>query len=227
MSDCPKKVFRGLDLSKDKSSGISQIEALLIKGYTSSHSLMINEGEFDFERMRKRVPSWEINETSIEKYSRMVQENSLNPEDIDDNLRYEHWMYMPSPLVSVTSSLMIGAKYSGWVLRPILVYSTDNLEGIDFRNEPQDCDGEIGIFKALPNRNLTDIIYFFENPNQMKSLLSKFEREDIRLHQGFLKPDFRYVSTSGKECFNVPSDLLYNQEFQDFYKSKEESLLRI
>jgi hypothetical protein len=162
VEDVPKKVFRGLDVYKDKSDGISQIEAILRNGRVPSHALMIHEGKFDFERLSKHASPWQIDDKAIQKYVTMIQIDSLNPSDIDGDLRYHHWIYLPTPLVSVSSSIITAARYSGWALRPVLVYKTDNLEGVDFRPEPQDNDKEIGIFKALPSENLTDILGFVE-----------------------------------------------------------------
>lgn len=225
IENVPKKVFRGLDPNKYKPEGICQVENILKEGRVPSHALLIDEGKFDFERMWKHASPGQFGDQTKQKYVEMIQQNSLNPEDIDGDLRYHHWIYLPTPLVSVSSSIVKAARYSGWVVNPILVYKTDNLEGIDFRGEPQDTCSEIGIFKELPTKNLTDIIYFYEKPKQLKELLKDFGREDIKLHKGFIKPEFRYITCSGEKHFNITCDLSYDSDFQEFYKNKELALL--
>jgi hypothetical protein len=223
----PKKVFRGLDIYKDNSDGISQIENILKNENIPSSALLISQGRFDFERMNKNASSKNNLNKEIQKYVNMIKKEALDPLDIDENLRYNHWLHLPSPLVSVSSSIMTGARYSHFVLRPILVYKTDNLEGIDFRSEPQDNDNEIGIFKLLPTENLTDIIYFYEDSRKINELLKDYKRRDVKIDRGFLRPDFKYRTLSGEEHFSVPSNLMYDKDFQEFYKNKEELLIGI
>ncbi len=220
----PKKVFRGLDILKDNTHGIRQIEKMFKRGSTPSYAVLIDQGKFDFNRLYQYRSPQDIEQRSIEKYISMIKQNSLNVSDIDDELRFNHLQMLPSPLVSVTTSMIIAAGYSGWIKRPIVVYSTANLEGVDFKPWPQDRDQEIGIFKELPTQNITDIIYFYENQTKLQRLLKTFNRSDIKLHKGFLKPEFRYKTFSGKWALNIPYNLELDNELQIFYKTLEQQI---
>ncbi len=223
LKDAPSLVYRGMDINKDDSSGVGQLESLMVRGGVPSHALLIREGLFDFERLSKRLGRYEYEEVEgfIEKYLEAIERDAIDPAGIDNDLKGHHLMYYPTSLVSSSSSLVTGTRYSHWIRRPVLVFSTEGLSGVDFKGGPFDNDSEIGIFKKIPVSNLLDVIYFYENPEELRGVLRRYGREDVGLHKGFVRPEFQYTTFCGEKCFGTIPDLRYDDDFLTFCKNKE------
>jgi hypothetical protein len=220
----PKKVFRGIDYFKFPNGFSFDLYELFNKGKISSNAGLIQEGLFDFKKFYSHRTKNDVPKSLINYYLRMQKEEKLDIKSINHNLRIHHELHYPTPLISTSFSLIQAVRYSHWIEMPVLVFSTNNLEGISFGdNSP---NKEIGIFKEIRIENLTDIILFYEDKKKIKSILKKFNREDIILHQGFIKENYRYKDIDGNFYFDVPENLLYDPEVKSFYQNKEQEIIR-
>lgn len=227
LNDSPKIVYRGLDLYKDNRDNLIKLEELFSRGNIPSKALLIKEGTFDFEKAKKNETSWmPLNKNLIDHYLRMLEDKNLNPLDCNNDLRIQNQLYYPVPFVSTSTDPKIAAMYSHWVKSPVLVFRTDDLEGIDHRKDHACNDSEVVIFKKIPLNNLINIIYFYENPKDIRTLLKKHKRKNIPLIKGFTRPDFRYKTCSGDFVWtDIPSRLKYEEDFIEFYNKLEKEIL--
>ena len=138
-------------------------------------------------------------------------------------MSYYQNLLFPTPFVSTSDSLTIGAKYSGWgdytrikdsIQEPILVFKTTSLQGVDFRAEfeisPASMDREIGIFNKIPVQNLTQIICGESQVENYQSLLKRFQNLNVELLTGSVKSDF-LKDYSGCGDFEVE----YYEKYED------------
>ncbi|MCK4729911.1 MAG: hypothetical protein KAT28_01190 [Candidatus Aenigmarchaeota archaeon] len=225
----PKIIYRGFDTIKDETDTITQLNKFFSKEFIPSKACLIKKGNYDFDRGYHNAGAG-INPDEFkdiaEIYIKMLSEKHLNPEDINKDLIHQHEMYFPTPFVSTSTKVSVAARYSRWIKKPILAFSTDNLEGIDFRRSYISNDNEIAIFKKIPIDNLINIIYFYENTIYLKKILSVYGKEDIILKKGYTRPDFQYKTFSGDLAFRVPDFLdQHDENFGKFYKELETKLL--
>ncbi len=204
IENIPPLIYRGFPLNKSKNDTFSQLSDFFDNGGVKSKVLLIKEGKFDLKKTNlNKYCFYEpgtIENKFIPKYLSSMEKGYLEPFDIDDDLRILHvTLNLPTHLVSATTEAFKAANYSRWVKYPVLVFKTENLEGVDFRTDERDVDDEIGIFRMIPSGNLVQIFYFYENPKSLRKILKAHGREDVMLEKGYVRPGFSYISYSGKK----------------------------
>lgn len=222
LENSPRILYRGIDMIKDASDAIMLLDGLFEREGIPSKALMIKEGTFDFRKCYKEIRPEDLSAEVVERYMRML-DGPLEPKDINHRLMSQQICFFPTPFVSTSKKVMIAARYSHWIRRPILVFGTENLQGVDLSTHHADPDYEIAVFRELPMENLRQIIYFYEDAAELSNLLRKHRREDIRLVRGFTRPEFRYRDFSGDLVIDEKktAGFKYRPEIIEFYAKLE------